>query len=90
MKSALAFAALTTPSGSSEEQLYKSIVEIPHYESKWMQLLDRQDEESLVADNLEGFRRIYRPLIENEFAGLLKINSNDCFELVDESDYARH
>lgn len=31
LKSALAYAALTTPSGSNVKDLYKNIVEIPHY-----------------------------------------------------------
>jgi len=36
LKSALAFAALTTQNGVSERKLYGNIVEIPHYENKWL------------------------------------------------------
>lgn len=55
LRSAMAFAALTTPSGASEHELYGNIVQIPHYESKWLQLLDREDEETLVKKNFKGF-----------------------------------
>ena len=44
LKSALAYAALTTPSGYEERDLYENIVGIPHYESHYLQLLDREDE----------------------------------------------
>ena len=30
-----------------EAELYENIVEIPHYESKWLQMLDKEDEEEL-------------------------------------------
>ena len=33
LRSALAFAALTTPDGVAEKDLYENIVEITHYES---------------------------------------------------------
>jgi hypothetical protein len=36
LESALAFAALTTPAGASERELYENIVEIPQYDSKWL------------------------------------------------------
>ena len=39
-----------TPSGAKERALYENIVEIPHYESKWLQLLDREDEKLIVAN----------------------------------------
>ena len=52
-----------TPSGAKERALYESIVEIPHYESKWLQLLDREDEKLIVYDDQEEFQKLYRPLI---------------------------
>ena len=51
LTSALAFAALSTPGGAKERELYENIVEIPHYESKWLQLLDREDEKLIVYDD---------------------------------------
>jgi len=35
LRSAVAFAALTTPSGVNEKEFYENIVEIPQYESPW-------------------------------------------------------
>ena len=55
LKSAIAFAALTTPNNSMEKELYENIVEIPHYDSKYIQLLDREDEKLIVYDDEEGF-----------------------------------
>jgi hypothetical protein len=51
LASAFAFAALTTKSESTEADLYEKIVEIPHYEQKYLQLLDKEDEEGVVEDN---------------------------------------
>lgn len=55
MESALALAALTTRPLITEVDMYENIVEIPHYEAKLMQLLDKEDEEGVVEDNFEQF-----------------------------------
>jgi hypothetical protein len=55
LESALAFAALTTPQGTAERELYENIVEIPQYDSKWLQLLDKENEKQLVMDNFSEF-----------------------------------
>lgn len=68
LRSAIAFAALTTPSGAKEQDLYENVVEIPHYDSKWLQLLDREDEKLLVSDQFEEFQRLYRPIIKENFS----------------------
>ena len=34
LTSAVAYAAMTTPSGSDERKLYQAIVQIPHYDRK--------------------------------------------------------
>jgi len=44
----LAFSALTTPNGADERIIYENIVGIPHYDSEWLQLLDREDEHKIV------------------------------------------
>ena len=74
LKSALAYAALTTPSGSSEHELYENIVEIPQYESKWLQLLDREDETALVKENFKEFHNLYAPVIKENFSSCFEIN----------------
>ena len=79
LRSAMAFAALTTPSGSTEHELYENIVQIPHYESKWLQLLDREDEEQLVNDNFKEFQDLYLPLIKENFS--------DCFEITEDGKF---
>ncbi len=56
LASALAFVALTKPSGIlSEHDLYQEIVMIPHYEQKYLQLLDKEDEEGVVECNFAEF-----------------------------------
>lgn len=89
LKSALAFSALTTRSGMPETELYENIVQIPHYESKWLQLIDREDEIALVKDNLDDFRALYKPLIEDDFGELMRITSDGRFELTNDSMDAR-
>lgn len=49
--SALAFASLTARKEITEIDLYELIVEIPHYQQKYMQLLDKEDEIGVVEDN---------------------------------------
>ena len=49
--SALAFASLTARKEITEIDLYELIVEIPHYQQKYMQLLDKEDEIGVEEDN---------------------------------------
>ena len=46
-----------------EAELYENIVEIPHYDSKWLQMLDREDDEEFVRSNFKEFQTLYRPII---------------------------
>ena len=55
LASALAYGALTTPSGVDERRLYESIVHIPHYQSKYLQILDMEDEKKVVENNFARF-----------------------------------
>ena len=64
---------LTNPSRVSEEKFYQKIVEIPHYDSILGKILDKEDEKLLVEDNMEEFRILYRPLIEEYFSDIVKI-----------------
>lgn len=76
LESGLAFAALTTPSGVNERDLYENIVEIPHYDSKWLQLLDKENETALIDENFEEFQNLYHPIVKNEnFKNLMEIDS---------------
>jgi len=72
-----------------EAELYENIVEIPHYESKWLQMLDKEDEEELVETNFEDFQNLYRPIIEEHFSEILKIDDKGVVN-IDESDEARN
>jgi hypothetical protein len=76
LRSALAFAALTTKNGAMEKELYETIIEIPQYESMWLQLLDREDETELVRENFQEFQKLYKPIIDNDFKDLIKISPN--------------
>lgn len=68
LRSATAIAAILTQNGESEVEFYKKIVRIPHYHSfSWFQLLEKEDSEKLVKENLEKFRKLYHPIIENNF-----------------------
>ena len=68
LTSALAYAALTTPSGSDEKLLYESIVEIPQYQSaKASFFLDKEDEEMVVEDSFDGFKQMYQPILTDKF-----------------------
>lgn len=62
-----------TKDGYSERDLYKQVVEIPTYDSRLGQLLDREDEEELVVRHFDDFRELYRPIIQENF--------KDCFEI---------
>jgi len=55
LRSALAFAALTTPNISPETKLYENIVAIPHYHNHALKLMDKEDSEDVVEDNFEEF-----------------------------------
>lgn len=82
MQSALAFAALTTPQGVNERELYENIVEIPQYDSKWLQLLDKENETELVAENFQEFQNLYRPIIQSDtFKNCLEIDSKGILQI---------
>lgn len=86
LASALAFAALTCESGE-EADLYETIVEIPHYQQKYMQLLDKEDEIGVVEDNFEKFQQMYHPVWQNKFREVLDLSGGK-FQ-VDRSPAAR-
>lgn len=85
MKSAVAFAALTTPTGVNEKELYENIVEIPHYESKWGGLLDREDQKELVQENLLDFQELYHNICKDHFKECFQIDQAGNFQ-IDEND----
>lgn len=63
LKSALALGALRTLNGESESKLYENIVAIPHYSQKQAHtLVDVENETEVVAQNLEKFQDLYRPI----------------------------
>jgi hypothetical protein len=67
----LAFAALTTRNDNLENKLYEKIVKIPHYNTRFLRLLDKEDEQLLVKENFVEFQQLYKPIQEKYF--------NDCF-----------
>jgi len=44
----MAMGALFTKNGENEAKLYENIVSIPHYHTKWLQILDKEDEAEVV------------------------------------------
>jgi hypothetical protein len=68
LRSALALGALRTQPGQSEAKLYENIVAIPHYTQKQIHtLVDVEDEGVVVAENLERFKKLYRPIWQEQF-----------------------
>lgn len=51
----IALGALMTKKGEPESKLYENIVSIPHYHTKWLQLMDKENEEEVVKDNFQRF-----------------------------------
>jgi len=51
-------------------------------------MLDKEDEEELVATNFEDFQKLYRPIIDEHFSDILKIDDSGVVN-IDESDQAR-
>lgn len=76
LRSALAYAALTTKSGASERDLYEAIVGIPQYESWFGQLLDREEEKLIVEESFGQFQGLYRPIIKEEFKDVFEITED--------------
>ena len=75
LASALALAALVSKNNCAETELFKNIVEIPHYQtSRLFELLDKEDADEIVNENLEQFRDIYYPVIEQHFHEVLSIS----------------
>jgi hypothetical protein len=65
--------------------LYENIVEIPQYDSKWLQLLDKENETELVLENFPQFQGLYQPIMKNEnFKNLLEIDSSGKFQIADD------
>lgn len=56
-----------TKPGSSEEVLYQNIVSIPHYHTKYLTILDKEDEVEVVNDNFEKFQEMYQPIWKSTF-----------------------
>lgn len=87
LKSAFAFSALTSNQGELEQEFYENIVEIPHYESKYLRLLDREDSIKVVAQNFEKFQNLYKPIHQEYFKDIVSFE-NGKFQ-VDQSEKAR-
>lgn len=62
-----------TKKGESEAMLYENIVSIPHYHSKYMQLLDKEEEKDVVKENFPKFQQMYHPILNAHF--------KDCFSV---------
>ena len=60
---------------------------IPHYESKWLQLLDREDEVELVEHNYPQFMKLYRPVFRENFQDFFDITEDGRF-IIDQTDSA--
>ena len=77
MRSAIAFAALMTKSGSTEHDFYKHIVQIPHYQtySKFFRLFDHEDSGRVVDNEISKFQDLYNPIIETNFHDSFKIEN---------------
>lgn len=41
--------------GESEAKLYETVVNIPHYHSKYLTILDKENEQEVVAENYQRF-----------------------------------
>ena len=67
--------------------MYETIVEIPHYDSKWLQLLDKENEQQLVTENLPSFQQMYKPIMEENFKDVMEIDSSGNFQ-IDSEDLA--
>lgn len=77
LRSATAFAALTTKTNSSEVDFYKKIVTIPHYQSysKYFKLLDNENISEIVSSKLDEFRNIYEPIMYANFHDNFEIHN---------------
>lgn len=71
LKSAFAFSSLVSTPGELEQEFYENIVEIPHYESKYLSLLDREDSIKVVAQNFDKFQQLYRPIHQEYFKDIV-------------------
>lgn len=74
--------------GDHEQELYENIVEIPQYDSKWLQMLDREDEKELVKQYFDEFQKLYHPIIADNFKDYIEIDSNGIVR-IDESPEGR-
>lgn len=46
---------------------------IPHYEQKYLQLLDKEDEEGVVEDNFNEFQQMYHKVWKQKFADVIDL-----------------
>jgi hypothetical protein len=78
LQSALALAALRTPDGATEQNLYENVVSIPHYTMKKLHtLVDKEDEREVVSENIERFKQMYRPIwSDGPFKEVFNITEN--------------
>ena len=60
-------AALDIKSGDSEAKLYENIVNIPHYHSKYLTILDKENEVEIVQENFQKFQKMYHPILQDTF-----------------------
>jgi len=67
---------LNTNDGESEAKLYENIVNIPHYHSKYLTILDKEDEAEVVNENFEKFQRMYHPIWDETFKEVFDIKDN--------------
>jgi hypothetical protein len=67
---------LTSPAEVPETYLYEKIVAIPHYESNYWKILDREDEEGVVEDSLDEFRSLYQPIITQTFKDYCELSAD--------------
>lgn len=78
---------MTTPTGANERELYENIVEIPHYESSWGGLLDKEDEKELVQENIADFQEMYHSICKDHFGSCFEIDRQGNFQ-INENDAA--
>ena len=79
---------MTSPAEVPETYLYEKIVAIPHYESNYWKILDREDEEGVVEDSLDEFRSLYQPIITQTFKDYCELSADGTVR-VEQSLWAR-
>ena len=86
----LALAALRTPNGSTEANLYENIVAIPHYTQKAMHVLvDKEDEVEVVKENFKRFQQMYQPIWKDTFGSSFSLEGG-VFEITHDESTRRY